>query len=67
MLSDAEFDAGEKLRADFWFAQMTPRVTANWSMLSAVAEAHRTWSRCAAIAARDPRACQPLAPTSPAS
>ena len=33
MLSDAEFDAGEKLRADFWFAQMTPRVTANWSLL----------------------------------
>jgi uncharacterized protein DUF6456 len=33
MLSEAEFDAGEKLRADFWFAQMTPRVTANWSML----------------------------------
>ena len=32
MLSNAEFDAGEKLRADFWFAQMTPRVTANWSM-----------------------------------
>jgi hypothetical protein len=33
MLSDAEFDAGEKLRGDFWFAQMTPRVTANWSLL----------------------------------
>ncbi len=33
MLTDAEFDAGEKLRADFWFAQMTPRVTANWSLL----------------------------------
>lgn len=33
MLSEAEFDAGEKLRADFWFAQMTPRVTANWSQL----------------------------------
>ncbi|MFA7306508.1 MAG: DUF6456 domain-containing protein [Hyphomicrobium sp.] len=33
MLSDEEFDAGERLRADFWFAQMTPRVTANWSML----------------------------------
>ncbi|MBY0559466.1 DUF6456 domain-containing protein [Hyphomicrobium sp.] len=31
MLTDAEFDAGEKLRADFWFAQMTPRVTTNWS------------------------------------
>ncbi|MBS0233761.1 MAG: DNA replication protein [Proteobacteria bacterium] len=33
MLADVEFDAGEKLRADFWFAQMTPRVTANWSLL----------------------------------
>jgi hypothetical protein len=33
MLTDTEFDAGEKLRADFWFAQMTPRVTANWSLL----------------------------------
>lgn len=31
MLTGAEFDAGEKLRADFWFAQMTPRVTTNWS------------------------------------
>lgn len=33
MLSPAEFAAGEKLREDFWFAQMTPRVTANWSRL----------------------------------
>jgi hypothetical protein len=33
LLTNAEFDAGEKLRADFWFAQMTPRVTANWSLL----------------------------------
>ncbi|MFA5958126.1 DUF6456 domain-containing protein [Hyphomicrobium sp.] len=33
MLTDAEFDAGEKIRADFWFAQMTPRTTANWSLL----------------------------------
>jgi hypothetical protein len=32
MLTEAEFDAGEKLRGDFWFAQMTPRVTANWSL-----------------------------------
>jgi hypothetical protein len=30
LISQAEFDAGERLRADFWFAQMTPRVTANW-------------------------------------
>ncbi|MBR2536164.1 MAG: DNA replication protein [Hyphomicrobium sp.] len=33
MLSDAEVRAGERLRADFWFGQMTPRVTANWSGL----------------------------------
>ena len=50
MLSDAEFDAGEKLRADFWFAQMTPRVTANWSMLLSAGGsqrgAARPWSRC---------------------
>jgi hypothetical protein len=32
MLTDAEFDAGEKLRADFWYGQMTPRLTANWSL-----------------------------------
>ena len=25
MISQAQFDAGERLRADFWFAQMTPR------------------------------------------
>jgi Domain of unknown function (DUF6456) len=31
MLSEHELAAGERLRADFWFAQMTPRVTANWS------------------------------------
>ncbi len=31
MLSDAQFDAGERLRADLWRAQMTPRVTASWS------------------------------------
>jgi hypothetical protein len=33
MLTQAEFDAGERLRADFWFAQMTPRLTVNWSSL----------------------------------
>jgi hypothetical protein len=30
MISQAQFDAGERLRADFWFAQMTPRVTMSW-------------------------------------
>ena len=31
LVSDAQFEAGERLRADFYFAQMSPRVTANWS------------------------------------
>ena len=31
IISQAQFDAGERLRADFWFAQMTPRTTMNWS------------------------------------
>lgn len=31
-LRDEEFDAGERLRADFWFAGMTPRVTSSWSV-----------------------------------
>lgn len=34
MISQAQFDAGERLRADFFFAQMTPRTTTNWSSLS---------------------------------
>lgn len=34
MISQAQFDAGERLRADFWFAQMTPRVTMNWAVTS---------------------------------
>lgn len=31
MITAVQFDAGERLRGDLWFAQMTPRVTANWS------------------------------------
>ena len=31
LLTDAQFQAGERLRADFWFAHMTPRVTASWN------------------------------------
>ncbi|KAB2940557.1 MAG: DUF6456 domain-containing protein [Hyphomicrobium sp.] len=34
MISQAQFDAGERLRADFFFAQMTPRTTTNWASLS---------------------------------
>lgn len=31
MISPAQFVAGEKLRADFTYAQMTPRVTSSWA------------------------------------
>jgi hypothetical protein len=34
MISQAQFDAGERLRADFWFAQMTPRVTMSWRAIA---------------------------------
>ncbi|MBL8564797.1 MAG: hypothetical protein JNM89_03670 [Hyphomicrobiaceae bacterium] len=33
MVSDTQFDAGERLRADFELGQLTPRVTANWTAL----------------------------------
>ena len=32
LISQAQFEAGEKLRADFTRAQMTQRVTADWSL-----------------------------------
>ena len=32
LINAAQFDAGERLREDFWFAQMSPRVTASWSV-----------------------------------
>jgi hypothetical protein len=34
LISQPQFDAGERLRADFWFAQMTPRVTMSWSSVA---------------------------------
>lgn len=34
LIGDAQFEAGERLRADYWFAHMSPRVTANWSALA---------------------------------
>lgn len=41
MISHAQFDAGERLRADFWFAQMTPRTTTNWSAVSTTRRGRR--------------------------
>jgi hypothetical protein len=35
ILSDAQFEAGERLRSDFHFAGLSPRVTATWDGLAA--------------------------------
>jgi hypothetical protein len=34
LITDHQYAAGERLRADYWFAQLSPRVTANWSALA---------------------------------
>jgi uncharacterized protein DUF6456 len=31
LLTEVQFEAGEKLAEDYWHAQLMPRVTANWS------------------------------------
>jgi hypothetical protein len=31
LITDDQFQAGERLRADYWFAHLSPRVTSNWS------------------------------------
>ncbi len=42
LISEAQFQAGERLRADFSFAQLGPRVTANWdAALGAAADGRR--------------------------
>jgi hypothetical protein len=42
LLSDQAYDAGERLRADFWFAAMTPRITASWSPVASDSNARRS-------------------------
>jgi hypothetical protein len=31
LISEPQYEAGERLRADYWFAHMNPRITSNWS------------------------------------
>jgi hypothetical protein len=35
MITAAQFDAGERLRADYTFAQLMPSITARWSPVAA--------------------------------
>lgn len=34
LIDEAQYEAGERLRSDYWFAHMSPRITANWSGLA---------------------------------
>ena len=31
LITEDQYQAGERLRADYWFAHLSPRVTSNWS------------------------------------
>ncbi|MEZ5926838.1 MAG: DUF6456 domain-containing protein [Hyphomicrobiaceae bacterium] len=42
ILSDAQFEAGERLRSDFWHAGMSPRVTASWNGLASTGRSRRS-------------------------
>jgi hypothetical protein len=42
LISATEYEAGERLRADFWLAQLTPRVTASWSKTAPVRRHRRS-------------------------
>ena len=52
LISDEQYAAGERLRADYWFAHLSPRVTSNWSAL-APAERTRRGASSNAAALRD--------------
>jgi hypothetical protein len=48
LISDEQYEAGERLRADYWFAHLNPRVTSNWSALAPSERARRGASSSAA-------------------
>ena len=41
LISIEQHDAGERLRADYWFAHMSPRVTSNWAAPASSSRARR--------------------------
>ncbi|MGZ8399754.1 MAG: DUF6456 domain-containing protein [Methyloceanibacter sp.] len=40
-ITDDQYAAGERLRADYWFAHLSPRVTSNWSALAPTERSRR--------------------------
>ncbi len=41
LMTDEQYEAGERLRADYWYAHLSPRVTANWSGFAPSSRARR--------------------------
>ncbi|MGH6736112.1 MAG: DUF6456 domain-containing protein [Methyloceanibacter sp.] len=52
LISEAQYEAGERLRADYWFAHLSPRVTSNWAA-PAASERSRRGAPSNAAALRD--------------
>ncbi len=52
LITEEQYQAGERLRADYWFAHLTPRVTSNWSAC-APSERSRRGAPSNAAALRD--------------
>ncbi len=42
LISEAQFNAGERLRADFWYGQMLPNVTQSWNASPATESGRRS-------------------------
>jgi Domain of unknown function (DUF6456) len=42
LISPQQYEAGERLRADYWFAHLSPRVTSNWSTLASSGRSRRS-------------------------
>lgn len=53
LISETQYEAGERLRSDYNFAQLTPRTTANWDALAPTATRGRRGPPSDAAALRD--------------
>ena len=59
LITEMQFNAGEKLAADFWHAQLSPKVTASWSAMAPIHRLRRATPglgvdmRDAVVAARE--------------